>query len=129
MDFIGALEDIDRDWARLETVLEPGMAAVPPEQRRNRIPAAPPVLGAGGGSGAPLLGVHARSSAHAPSAVFEPPFHDDPPRPFTKLHALLVCRRYIQDFVCFDLPMPEVCAAHPELALDLQPLAAWGNRS
>ena len=108
LDFIGRLETITEDWARMLPVLAENARALPPITRRGIVEPNPPKVTS--------EVVHHRSSGTA-SENFVPKSHGET---FTAMHVLLACRRYIQDFACFDIKIPQLCIDRPELVLDFE---------
>jgi hypothetical protein len=115
VDFVGRLESLAEDWARLQPAMgNDKRRTLSPRERQELI------LPSGDGAGDGAI-PHHRVSEEA-SAEFLP--YDDRdsfgnPEHFSMLHVILVCRRYIQDLVCFDMAIPKVCIEHAELVLDL----------
>ena len=104
IDFVGHLETIAEDWERLLSAMTPEAVKLTPEERRRLIPPR-----------------RRRSSRNvAPERVglvsngnFQPqlPSFKTKPIPFTVEQVLQVCRRYLQDLVCFGYGIPRECIA------------------
>jgi len=113
LDFVGKLEQISEDWARLQPLLEVDACKLSPKNRRNLI--LPHVE-----SNEIEAVIKHRSSSR--NFQFIPlSVEEGHPQSFTQLHVILICRRFIQDMVCFDLKIPNVCIQYPELIFDLDP--------
>jgi len=110
LDFIGRLESLSEDWERLKVVMGSQATKLAPEDRRSLI------LSHAEGPVAQVP--QHRASANSSHFV---PFSEEEGHPehFTLLHVVLVCRRYIQDLVCFDMGVPQICIDHTELVMDL----------
>ena len=108
LDFVGSFEDFSGAWAQLQPALNDEALFFTPAERRRLILPRPPSY-----QHASKL-IHARKSSQNYTFV---PFSQT--EKFTGLHVLLVCRRYLQDFVCFDLPIPSLCVSHIDLVMDL----------
>ena len=114
LDYIAHLEDMAEGWERLKPVLTPAAVTMSPIERRKLIPDH-------AGTSKHIKIFRDSSKNHATdfianSSIFLPRSSSDK---FRQLHVILTCRRYIQDLVCFDLPIPRVCIEHPELIFDL----------
>ena len=97
LHFIGRLESLDVDWARLQKAMEPAARHLSPEERVKLIPdevGRPDVMLAKVRPGLE------HNASHQPDA---------PNKPFTIEQELDICRRYIQDFVCFSYGIPQSC--------------------
>ena len=106
LDFAGRLETISEDWERLKPALELKASLYTPLERRLMI----------------LPRAHANNDikhhrSTSNNSVFVP-FSET--EKFSLLHVILVCRRFVQDLVCFEFDVPQVCIDHAELVLDLQ---------
>ena len=106
LDFVGILERISEDWERLKPALDFDAIALPIDKRKHLI--------------LPQHAVtsfdevrHHRSTSNSSIYV---PFSTT--EKFSNLHVILVCRRFIQDLVCFDLGIPKICIDHPDLVMD-----------
>jgi hypothetical protein len=119
LDFVGKLENMDAEWARLAPALDASAAHLTPQERRELVL---PLSSTQAMTGAPLRHVEQHRSSAVAHGFGETsatllPFSSD--THFTQLHALLVCRRYVQDLVCYDMEVPRVCIDHVDLVLDV----------
>jgi hypothetical protein len=108
LDFVGSFEDLPGSWARLQPALvDEALILTPAERRKLILPEAPP---------RPFKSrlSHLRKSSHNYTFV---PFSQT--EEFTVFHVILVCRRYLQDFICFKFPVPKICINHVDLVMDL----------
>ena len=133
LDWVGRLEHFDEDWARLKHALDPKHRLVKPEERWKLIPPANDDRPGGGGGGSSGLrsGSGKSGTAHAVMQHFQPTrMSSENPRyasmgprggersgAWTAEHIILLCRRYAQDFVCFDYDMPKACIDHADLVV------------
>ena len=111
VDFVGRLESLSEEWARLQPAREKHARKLSPRERRALVLPRARVK-AEDVKEAP----HHRVSTEETSSVLVPFSTSER---FSLLHVILTCRRYIQDLVCFDMRVPRVCIDHAELVLDL----------
>ena len=113
VDFVGHLETLSEDWARLAPAIHPRNRDLSPRERLAL------VLPHGNWTG-PKRVKKVRSSAKVhkggrDTKVFLP-FSQTP---WNQLHEIYVCRRYMQDMVCSDFDIPQSCIDFVELAVEL----------
>jgi hypothetical protein len=116
LDFVGRLESLDEDWARLQPALD--ASHLNPRERRALIlprsssrsprPEQRPLFSDAKAPHAPTRPLPALVHQRPGGTSLDPNFLPGPrglpdlAAPWTLLRALLVCRRYLQDFVCLD---------------------------
>jgi hypothetical protein len=105
MDFVGHLENISEDWERLKPALSIAAKGMSPLERRDLVLTSTKSFS--------LVEKYRKSVV---SAIFVP---SSTTEMYSNSHVVLVCRRYIQDFVCFNISIPLICIDHVELVLDL----------
>ena len=109
LDFVGSFECLSGAWAQLQPALVDEALVLTPIERRKLILPHPP----SNQHDSSFL-IHARKSSHNYTFV---PFSQT--EKFTVLHVILVCRRYLQDFICFDMSIPTLCVTYVDLVMDL----------
>jgi len=111
LDFVGRLESLSEDWARIRPALVDNALIMSPRERQGLV--LPRV------ENISVAIPHHRESGSASANLLPYSKEMGRPEPFRLLHVILVCRRYIQDLVCFNMGVPRVCIDHAELVLDL----------
>ena len=111
--FVGRLEDVAETWERMQAMLTPASLNLSPDERVALIPAHVADF-----TEVQKVREHSNSALYTPFSEAEGRFER-----FTQAHVIQVCRRYIQDFVCFDMEIPHICIDHADLILDLAPIS------
>lgn len=137
IDFLGELERFDEDWARLRPAIDPMHRDLSPAERaklvlaRNESARSAPRSSADHHEAVrprPGHGSIADDHHYLPTVNEKAlaSFQKNNPRryeegskliPWSQWHVILICRRYVQDFVCLDRDIPKVCADHADLVL------------
>uniref|UniRef100_A0A7S3NNJ7 Sulfotransferase domain-containing protein n=1 Tax=Aureoumbra lagunensis TaxID=44058 RepID=A0A7S3NNJ7_9STRA len=134
IDFLGRLETFDHDWFRLLPAIHPDHRLEPPEQRIKRILSENVTL-----PETHVKAKHVRAGKNQSSLHFHLPTtpkktlenlknsknpgqlerykHGSKIIPWTAYHIVLLCRRYIQDFICLQRNIPRICIDNADLVL------------
>ena len=102
--FVGRLEAMDVDWARLDLALE---SAGSPHDRMRQIPSRREVRNRTG-----VIWNKRPGTDHTPRQPIAKGGDENNTKPFTENVVLNTCRAYVQDLVCFGYGIPEVCIDH-----------------
>ena len=121
LDFVGHLENWDRDWRRLLEVMQPAVVKLNATERRKLVPPVSlqgltPVSSSTSlkkyrttthstGWNPNLQPVHGSRASNGGQTEIQKDL-------FSQEIVLNLCRRYIQDMVCFDQGIPLICIEH-----------------
>eukprot|EP00615_Pteridomonas_danica_P007474 CAMPEP_0114330194 /NCGR_PEP_ID=MMETSP0101-20121206/1588_1 /TAXON_ID=38822 ORGANISM="Pteridomonas danica, Strain PT" /NCGR_SAMPLE_ID=MMETSP0101 /ASSEMBLY_ACC=CAM_ASM_000211 /LENGTH=221 /DNA_ID=CAMNT_0001460123 /DNA_START=575 /DNA_END=1240 /DNA_ORIENTATION=- len=115
IDFIGKIENFDEDWRRLQVAMEPSAVKLTPQERLKLIPPSTPTDVQS--TATHKIKTSRTSGAH--SSHFQPYTTG---KKFIVKQEVEVCRRYLQDFICFDYDIPKSCLDFAKLVYGSPPL-------
>ena len=114
LDFVGHVERMSEDWGRMQPALSLRASKLTPEDRLKLVLThfAPTNL-------TEVIPKRQSEVTDRRNSEFVPTTRAtiSSTERFSQLHVVLVCRRYIQDLVCFNFDIPHVCTEHRKLVL------------